>query len=131
MLLNCGRPKGRMNNDIRIGIVAVLLIGLSACAKDGKIDPLAGGGGLAGTWLSSDNVFTAEFVDGSFVSKANDTGEVLSEGSYVVSSVSEIKLSWRGRLSGQDNSANCSRPEANRLTCVDAAGRAFTLNKTS
>ena len=33
---------------------------LASCAKDAKIDPLAGGGGLSGKWVSGDNVFTAE-----------------------------------------------------------------------
>jgi len=110
-----------------VGLAAALA--LASCAKDEKIDPLAGGGGLAGTWASSDGVFIAELADGSFVSRANDTGEVLSEGNYVVSSATAVKLNWRGRLSGQDNSANCNRPGPDTLNCVDAAGRTFTLNK--
>lgn len=110
------------------GLAATLT--MASCANDEKIDPLAGGGGLAGSWVSSDGVFTAELADGNFVSIANDTGETLSEGNYIVSSASAVVLSWRGRLSGQENSANCSRPGPNILNCVDAAGRSFTLNKS-
>ncbi len=112
------------------GAALVLSLGLSACqTKDSKIDPLAGGGGLAGGWVSADNVFSAQFDNGRFTSTANDTGEVLSEGSYIVVSASEIRLKWSGRLSGKDNSANCQRQGPDLLTCTDLAGKSFTLRK--
>lgn len=105
---------------------------LSACqSKDSKIDPLAGGGGLTGSWASSDNVFTAKLSNGKFISVANDTGETLSEGEYVVISAKVVELSWRGRLSQQFNSANCQRDGETILNCTDSTGKTFTLRKSS
>jgi len=108
----------------------LVAMALSACqTKDAKIDPLAGGGGLTGKWVSSDNVFSAQLDNGNFYSTANDTGEILSEGKYIVVSASEIKLEWRGRLSGLDNSARCQRQGTDLMTCTDQAGKSFTLQK--
>ncbi|WP_075997351.1 hypothetical protein [Salaquimonas pukyongi] len=116
------------------GVFAVLVaaIAIAGCDTPGKkANPLAGGGGLAGQWISSDSVFTAEFRDGSFVSTANDTGETLSTGSYIVLSVNEVRLNWTGNLSRQQNTATCQRPSVDVLNCTDQAGRTFSLRKTS
>lgn len=106
-------------------------VAVSGCDTPGKkANPLAGGGGLAGRWISADSVFSAEFRDGSFVSTANDTGEILSTGSYIVVSVNEIRLEWVGKLSQQRNEATCQRPSVDILNCTDQSGRAFSLRKT-
>lgn len=103
---------------------------LSACNnKADPIDPLAGGGGLSGDWVSSDNVFTASFSNGNFLAVANDTGGKISEGSYFVTSAAAIQLNWRGVVSGANNSASCKRPNAETLICTDAGGKTFTLIK--
>lgn len=112
----------------------VLLLGslvamLSACSEKKPIDPLAGGGGLSGDWVSSDNVFTATFNNGSFVAIANDTGGKISEGSYFVTSASQIQLNWHGVVSGTNNSAICKRPDASTLICTDAGSKTFSLIK--
>ena len=114
------------------GICTVFLAALAVtgCQSGKKADPLAGGGGLAGRWVSSDSVFTAEFRDGSFVSTANDTGETLSTGSYIVLSVNEVRLEWVGNLSKQRNVATCQRPSVDLLNCTDQASRSFSLRKT-
>lgn len=110
-------------------MIGILAIGAAGCANKGKIDPLAGGGGLAGSWVSSDNVFTASFSAGEFVATANDTGGVISEGRYIVASASEVRLDWRGKITGVDNSAVCQRPSPEQLNCTDATGKTFTLIK--
>lgn len=111
-------------------VIMVGAIALTACqSKEAKIDPLAGGGGLTGKWVSTDNVFTAQLDNGNFFSTANDTGEVLSEGTYVVISATEIKMNWRGKLSQQENSANCQRDGVGVLNCTDIAGKGFSLRK--
>lgn len=113
-----------------LGIISLAAI-VSGCNTQPKDDPLAGGGGLVGNWVSGDNVFTAELDNGRFISRANDTGEVLSEGEYLVASAEEVRLTWEGRLSQQSNSATCQRPDVAILNCVDQAGRSFTLRKLS
>lgn len=110
------------------GMLSALIV-LAGCNKAEKIDPTAGGGGLSGKWLSSDNVFTAEFNDGIFIATANDTQSIISQGSYIVISVVQVRLNWRGNVTGLDNSAVCQRPDPNLLECVDAGGKNFTLRK--
>ena len=105
------------------------LLMLASCNTSPKVDPLAGGGGLSGSWRSADNVFTAQLDNGRFISTANDTGAVLSEGQYVVISASEVRLTWRGNLSKQDNAATCLRQGAEAMNCTDQAGRTFALLK--
>ena len=113
----------------RTAFVLVAGLALSACNKSAKVDPLAGGGGLAGSWVSGDNVFTADLSAGQFVSRANDTGATLSEGRYYAVSASEVRLNWRGNLSKQDNSATCQRQGLDVMNCTDQAGRTFSLRK--
>lgn len=122
---------GDRNFWLRTAAVLVAVVTISACAAKPKNDPLAGGGGLKGNWASADGVFTAELSDGRFVSRANDTGEVLSQGSYVVSSVDAITLNWRSQARNEDSSANCTRQGVEVLNCTDQAGRTFTLRKVS
>ncbi|MGB7335761.1 MAG: hypothetical protein WBD01_08230 [Salaquimonas sp.] len=115
-------------------LIAVILASsvLTACQNNkAKVDPLAGGGGLTGNWVSADNVFSAQLNNGQFISTANDTGETLSEGRYIVISASEIELSWTGRLSQQSNIAKCRRDGEGLLNCTDQQGKTFTLRKTS
>ncbi len=120
----------KLVKPVLAGLLAVGV--LSSCqSKDAKIDPLAGGGGLTGSWVSGDNVFTAQLRNGKFTSTANDTGEVLSEGEYIVISAKVVELTWRGRLSQQFNSANCQRDGEAVLNCTDTAGKTFTLRKST
>lgn len=127
------KQKTRFNRTFPIGALLVIgAVALSGCqTKDEKIDPIAGGGGLTGKWISSDNVFSAQLDNGNFFSTANDTGEVLSQGTYVVISAKEIQMKWRGNLSQQDNSANCQREGVGVLVCTDLAGKGFTLRKAT
>lgn len=108
-------------------IFAMLLV--ASCNKAEKIDPRAGGGGLSGNWVSGDRIFTATLSNGDFTARANDTNEVISQGSYVVVSTERIDLKWQGNVTNQANSAVCQRPSDNILSCTDAGGKAFVLNK--
>ena len=118
-------------NGILLPGLLLVLLALAGCNKAEKIDPRAGGGGLSGKWLWADNVFTAEFSGGNFIATANDTQTVISQGNYIVVSVIQVRLNWRGNVTGADNSAVCQRPEPNQLVCTDAGGKSFTLNKLS
>jgi len=114
----------------RVALVLAVVLGVSACSTKPKDDPLAGGGGLKGNWVSGDGVFTAELSDGSFVSRAADTGEVLTQGTYIVASADSVQLNWRSIARNEDSTANCVRQGIDLLTCTDQAGRSFTLRKS-
>lgn len=114
-------------------ITSIIMFGamIAGCQPDEKIDPRAGGGGLQGSWASADGIFTANFNNGSFIATANDTGSVISEGSYIAVAFNQVNLKWNGKVTGSQNSATCARPDVTSLNCTDAAGRSFTLIKTS
>lgn len=112
-------------------LVAVVGLSLAACQPKEKIDPRAGGGGLVGNWVSADNIFTANLNNGSFIATANDTGETISNGSYIVVSSTRVDLKWRGNVTKQDNSATCQRPDERSMQCTDATGKSFSLIKSS
>lgn len=117
------------NTKIRatsIGALAVVGAMLVGCQSNKEV---AGPPLLNGNWASSDGVYTAEFRNGSFRAVANDTGGVISEGSYVALSDSNVKLSWTGIVSGRSNSAECLKPNPDQLDCVDQNGNKFSLKR--
>lgn len=84
-----------------------------------------------GKWASSDGVYTAEFLNGSFRAVANDTGALISEGEYIALAEDRIQLKWNGLVSGKSNQADCSKPNPEQLDCIDATGNRFSLRRTS
>ena len=111
-------------------IALVSALAASGCAQGGKIDPLAGGGGISGNWLPDGGGYTAVFDNGRFSTTATDTGNVISQGSYIAISGMEVELSWTSNITGLENSAKCQRPQADVLQCADAGGKTFTLRRT-
>jgi hypothetical protein len=111
-------------------LAALALAGaLAACQQTPKIDPLAGGGGLGGSWAPETGGYTATFANGVFRTTATDTGNVISEGGYTAISAAEVELRWQSRITNLPNQAKCNRPDANTLMCTDQAGKAFTLRR--
>lgn len=110
------------------GAAAVLAIGILAGCNNAK--DLAGPPVLNGKWASSDGVYVAELLNGQFRAVANDTGNVISEGSYIALAENKIKLSWVGKISGKSNQAECLKPEDNQLDCVDVSGNKFSLRRS-
>jgi len=116
------------SNWARCVVMAGLVLPIAACASSPEpaSSPIANG-----SWASSDGIYTAEFNNGTFRSVANDTGEVLSQGNYTVNSETALQISWRGNVSGKFNSANCTKPDANTMNCVDESGKSFSLQRRS
>ena len=103
---------------------------MAGCAQGAKIDPRAGGGGIAGNWFPESGGYTARFDNGDFSTTASDTGNVISQGSYVAVSGSEVQLNWTSNITGLENSATCQRPDLSTLNCTDAGGKGFVLRRS-
>lgn len=116
-----------MKKSWRLAVVATALA-LAAC-ETATINPTAGGGGLAGNWKPDQGAYTASFQNGAFTTTALDTGNVISQGSYVAISEKEVELNWQSNVTNTPNSARCQRPDPNTLVCSDAGGKAFTLRR--
>lgn len=117
-----------MTRRIVYGALAAAVLTLAAC-QTAKINPTAGGGGLAGDWTPDSGGYTATFRNGVFQTVATDTGNVISQGSYIAQSAEQVDLSWTSNITGQPNSAKCNRPSPEVLNCTDAGGRSFTLRR--
>ncbi len=102
------------------------LAGLAALAAC-QTQEIAGPPVLNGDWASTDGVYTAKLQNGSFQATANDTGNVISQGQYTAISSDQVRLNWTGLVSGTTNQANCTKPNADKLDCVDANGNRFSL----
>lgn len=112
----------------RVAVAVILSATLAGCQTNGSPSepPLANG-----SWASSDGVYVAEFLNGSFRAVANDTGNVISEGTYIASSKENIKLRWTSNLTGQTNQADCIKPDVNVMNCTDQNGNKFTLRRNA
>ncbi len=114
--------------NLVFGLVTIAALSvLTACqnAKD-----IAGPPVLNGNWASSDGVYVAQFLNGQFKAVANDTGNVISEGSYIALAENKVQLNWLGKISGKTNQAECLKPEENQLDCVDVNGNKFSLRRS-
>ncbi|MGI9401740.1 MAG: hypothetical protein ACR2O0_10835 [Rhizobiaceae bacterium] len=110
-------------------VSAVLgLLVLASCAT-AKIDPTIGGGGITGKWAPDGGGYTALFNNGQFSTTAEDTGNIISQGSYIAVSTTEVTLKWTSNVTGLENTATCQRPDPVVLNCTDGGGKSFTLRK--
>ena len=116
----------KMRNSKKLLAIAVLV--LAGC-ETAKINPTAGGGGLAGEWNPDSGGYTAKFDNGAFSTLALDTGNIISQGSYVAVSETEVSLNWSSNVTGTQNSAACARPDINTLNCTDGGGKPFVLRR--
>ena len=114
----------------KIGYGAVAILAMSILSACNNAKDLAGPPVLNGNWASSDGVYVAELLNGQFRAVANDTGNVISEGSYIALAENRIKLSWVGKITGKSNEAECLKPEDNQLDCVDVSGNKFSLRRS-
>ncbi|MCB1456627.1 MAG: hypothetical protein KDJ51_10590 [Nitratireductor sp.] len=116
----------------RIAIAVMMMAAaiVAGCKTEGKINPTAGGGGLAGDWRPDGGGYTAQLQSGVFSTIAGDTGNVISQGNYVAISETQVNLEWKSNITGASNSAQCLRPDPNTLNCTDAGGKSFVLRRT-
>ncbi|MCB1461020.1 MAG: hypothetical protein KDJ90_01005 [Nitratireductor sp.] len=119
----------RRRVNVPMSILALGVLALGAGCQTAKVDPMAGGGGLAGRWSPDTGGYAAIFDNGIFRTTASDTGNVISQGNYVVLSSEQVQLNWTSNITGQQNSAQCVRPSLNLLNCTDAGGKPFTLRR--
>ena len=117
-----------MRKGMKMALVLAMALVPAAC-ETAKINPTAGGGGLDGRWSPDTGGYAAEFQNGAFRTLASDTGNVISQGSYIVMSENDVELSWTSNITGQPNTAKCARPAANLLHCTDGGGKTFTLRR--
>ena len=83
-----------------------------------------------GAWSSNDGVFVATFDAGVFTSRFTQTNEILAQGTYPVSG-NTVRLDWVSVATQQRRSATCTITAATSVTCTQAGGGSFDLNRSA
>jgi hypothetical protein len=93
--------------------------------------PIAGQAptGMEGNWASNDGVFVASFNDGVFTSRFTRTNEILAQGTYQVSGKT-MTLQWISVATQQQRAATCAIVSAGSVSCIQAGGGSFDLNRS-
>ena len=84
-----------------------------------------------GQWVGTDGVAVSTFEAGKFTSVLAQSGEPLTEGSYVVEPSGLIKIQFYSVKAQKDVAANCLIAEGTRLNCTLDNGTQFTLIRKS
>jgi len=85
--------------------------------------------GVEGSWIDAQGTGLSTFSGGSFQTVATDTGQRLSEGSYVTSGQNQVQISGTSLIRQSPISFNCMLISMNQLTCTSAAGQQFVLTR--
>lgn len=113
---------------IKTAAITGTLLAIAACQGNRE---LAGPPILNGSWASTDGVYVAQLNNGSFQAIANDTGAVISEGTYIALAQDRVQIDWVGNISKTTNRAECTKPEDNLMNCVDQNGNTFSLRRNA
>ncbi|WP_455479552.1 hypothetical protein V4B17_00315 [Bartonella sp. B23] len=118
-----------MKHTCRIICLTIIALALSACGffqHYGQNTPA----GINGKWVDENGIISS-FHNGVFETRAADTGEKLSEGTYNYVNSQRIEIEIRSILRGTMSKVSCmiSR-DATHLLCTSHIGSQFSLRKT-
>ncbi|WP_455466279.1 hypothetical protein [Bartonella sp. B39] len=118
-----------MKHTCRIMYLAIIALALGACGFSqyyGQNTPA----GIDGEWVDTNGIISS-FHNGVFETRAADTEEKLSEGTYNYVSTQRIEIEIRSILRGTISKVSCmiSR-DATHLLCTSHMGSQFSLRRT-
>lgn len=110
---------------MRIMVVVAIAVALAGCQS------ARFGGGLSGTWQTTDGVLSSTFGAGTFTSRVVSTGEtVVTDGRYTRTG-GTISLVWTSIIDNTRKNAECQLLTSTQLACTPATGSAFTMNRVA
>ncbi len=105
---------------------------LAGCQAFGGGTPIAAApppDPISGQWVDSSGVGTATLQAGRFTNVANDTGNKLAEGNYVLRSPTTVDLNFRSLVRNTDVAATCLIVDQNQMNCTSSTGSQFSLTR--
>ncbi|MDH4988187.1 hypothetical protein QEZ47_22285 [Aminobacter anthyllidis] len=133
----CGLRRGFFHDDF-----AQNCFGRSACLACGRHCRLldqrrrifgrwreARPSGVEGAWLDAKGTGLSTFAGGSFQTVATDTGQKLSDGTYILTGANSVQINGTSLIRQSPISFNCLLISANQLNCTSSAGQQFTLTR--
>ncbi|VEJ44774.1 hypothetical protein [Bartonella vinsonii] len=117
-----------MKHTYRILCLTITALVLGACGLSQYYSPNTPTG-IDGKWVDENGIISS-FRDGVFETRAADTEEKLSEGTYNYVSAQHIEIEIRSILRGTISRVNCmiSR-DATHLLCTSHIGTQFSLTR--
>ncbi|AMS40962.1 hypothetical protein N7E70_009980 [Aminobacter sp. NyZ550] len=116
------------------GVLALLAAAIAGCSTSGG-GSSGGGGvrpaptGVEGAWLDAKGTGLSTFAAGSFQTVATDTGQKLSDGTYILTGANSVQINGTSLIRQSPISFNCLLISANQLNCTSSAGQQFTLTR--
>lgn len=114
------------------GVAALVALALAACTTSGPSAPPAGTSapkGVEGSWIDAQGTGLSTLSGGNFQTVATDTGQKLSEGSYIVTGPTSVEINGTSLIRQSPISFNCLLVSTSQLNCTSAAGQNFVLTR--
>lgn len=116
------------------GIAAATAVTLAACTTGGPSAPSIGSNapkGVEGSWIDAQGTGLSTLSSGSFRTVATDTGQKLSEGSYIVTGPTSVEINGTSLIRKSPIAFNCLLVSTSQLNCTSASGQNFVLTRRS
>lgn len=115
-------------------VVAIAAIGaLAGCVIEGPgsgvRQPAPPADPFQGNWQDTGGVATSSFLNGRFVSTANDSGNQLAQGTYQRLDDRNVQISFFSNLRQTQMRTNCLLATQNQLNCTSESGQQFSLTR--
>ncbi|KEC59469.1 hypothetical protein O93_00800 [Bartonella quintana JK 19] len=118
----------KMKHTCRILCFTITALALGACSLSQYYGPNMPAG-IDGKWIDENGIISS-FHDGVFETRAADTEEKLSEGTYNYISAQHIEIEIRSILRGTISNVSCKiSHDITQLLCTSQTGSQFFLKR--
>lgn len=114
------------------GIAVAAAATLAACSTAGGPPPDSlptRPNGIEGAWIDAQGTGLSTFSAGRFSTVATDTGQKLSEGSYVMNSPTSVQINGTSLIRQSPVAFNCLMVSTSQLNCTSNSGQNFVLTR--
>lgn len=114
------------------GLLALLAAAIAGCSTSGAPSGIPVGPaptGVEGAWLDAKGTGLSTFQAGSFQTVATDTGQKLSDGTYIMTGANSVQINGTSLIRQSPISFNCLLISANQLNCTSSTNQQFTLTR--
>ncbi len=124
-----------ISRKIRLaGVIVMFAVALAGCETRGGIS--SGGSvyihpqsGVEGAWIDTKSTGLSTFRAGTFRTVATDTGQKLSNGTYVLTGANSVQINGTSLIRQSPISFNCLLISTNQLNCTSSTNQQFTLTR--
>lgn len=113
------------------GFLGLLTAAIAGCSTSGPsglpVGPVPTG--VEGAWLDAKGTGLSTFSGGVFQTVATDTGQKLSDGTYIMTGANSVQINGTSLIRQSPISFNCLMISVNQLNCTSSTNQQFTLTR--